>query len=203
MNNLPTEEQCLQYFDQYKVPQNIKDHCLNVQKIAVFIAKKLKEKGININLDLVSSAALLHDLFKMVTIVSIGTNKFHQQVFSEEELIMRKELMEKYPDMHEGEVSYLVFKDNYPELAVALRDMSNPEKESKSWEELIAHYADGRIFQNKVVDLQERFSYLVKAYPEKTDVFKKNYQELSNFENRMKEITGLQPDQLAEEISDG
>ena len=201
--DLPTEEQCLQYFEEFKVPRNIKAHCLKVRDVAVFLARKLNQTGENVNLDFVSRLSLLHDLFKVVTITSIEPNKFHQHIFSEEELQMRKELVEKYPGMHEGEVSHIIFKKDYPQLAIALKDMSDPEKEDKSWEEQIVHYADGRVFQNRIVTLPERFSYLVEAYPDKIALFEKNCIELHDFENKVKEIINLQPEQLANMVGNG
>ena len=81
--------------------------------------------------------------------------------------------------------------------------MSDPEKEDKSWEEQIVHYADGRVFQNRIVTLPERFSYLVEAYPDKIALFEKNGIELHDFENKVKEIINLQPEQLANMVGNG
>src|SRR3989338_4714643 len=99
---LPSEEQLLQYFEDYKVPRNILQHCLCVQKTALFLAKRLKLKHIPINVDLVLCAALLHDLFKAVAIDLTKQSKFHSYQPSAEELAMWKQLREKYPNMYEG-----------------------------------------------------------------------------------------------------
>ena len=61
---LPTQEQCLQYFEEYHVPENIKIHCLKVQEVANFIALNFKEK--EINKELISKLAILHDVFKQI-----------------------------------------------------------------------------------------------------------------------------------------
>ena len=51
MTRLPTEEQCLQYFEEFKVPSKIKEHCVKVKEAAVFVAKELNKQGLNINLE--------------------------------------------------------------------------------------------------------------------------------------------------------
>ena len=41
----PTREQCLRWYKELGTPQNIIDHVIAVNKVAVFLCKKLKEKG--------------------------------------------------------------------------------------------------------------------------------------------------------------
>ena len=50
-------------------PSHIVDHCLNVTKIAVRIARKLREKGYDVDMELVEIGAILHD---------IGRSKTHE-----------------------------------------------------------------------------------------------------------------------------
>ena len=76
MTKLPTEKQCLNYFNEYKVPSNIFKHCCKVQEVAVFLAEQLKQKGVPINADFVSCLAYFHDLCKMVAIKDFGVNEF-------------------------------------------------------------------------------------------------------------------------------
>jgi len=66
--NLPTHEQCIEILDEHEVPENVRKHCFSVNKVAVFLALKLKQKGIEINIDLVDRASLLHDLDKIKTL---------------------------------------------------------------------------------------------------------------------------------------
>jgi len=202
--NLPTERQCMDYFKQYKVPDNIFQHCLNVRKVAVFLANKVKEAGININVELVDRLALLHDLFKLVAIKSLEPNKFHNHDFSEEELEMRKQLQEKYPNMYEGDVAYDIFKNEFPELALALKNVSIPRNEGKTWEETIVHYADYRIFQNKVVSMSERLEYLQENYNTKPEGYWQTRKEhLQKNEQKIMQIIKMNPEDLAEAVENG
>ena len=50
---LPNELQCLKYFEEYKVPDNIFQHCLLVRKISIFLANELKKSGMDINIEFI------------------------------------------------------------------------------------------------------------------------------------------------------
>ncbi len=197
--NLPSEEQCFQYFEEYKVPQNIKEHCLKVKELANFLAKKLKEVGVEINLELVDRAAFLHDIFKVVVLKDIKPNKYHQHDFSAEQITMWKHLRKKYPHMYEGEVAYLVFKDDFPELALALKNGGNPRYENHSWEELVVHYADFRIFRGEVVPLKVREAYIQDFYPAKEGVWEAYFKKIKKEEEKIFNHLNFNPEELKEE----
>ena len=200
--NLPTEQQCIDYFQQYKVPQNIFQHCLKVREVAVFLAKRLQEAGVEINLEAVNCLALLHDLFKVVSLSSLGHPKYHQINPSEEEISMWKQLREKYSGMYEGEVAYLFFKDDYPEMAAALRNIGNPKHQGWKWEELVVHYADWRSFQNKIVNLKERLDYLKDVYMRDAEAWEEDEKRMLFFENKIMREINLNPNQLPKQIDD-
>ncbi len=192
---LPTEQQCQELFRKYKVPPNIKQHCEKVRETAVFLAKKLKEAGENINLDFVSKLALLHDLFKMVALKSPTPNKHHPRTFTEEEVQMWKQLREKYPGMNEGDVAHIILKNDYPELASSLQIMGAVNPENLSKEELITHYVDGRIFRAKVVSLQERLNYTREFYPYIIESAEKDFKKMIDFEDKLKKLN-INPEQI-------
>lgn len=162
---LPTEAQCQSYFTEYAVPGNINSHCHKVRDVANFIARTAQDAGAEINIKLVNCLALLHDLFKVVSFSELAPNKFHSYSFSEKEKAMWKRLREKFPNMHEGDVAYAVFNDEFPELAQALKNVSDARHQHPTKEEMIVKYADMRVFQNKVISLQERLVYLQERYP--------------------------------------
>jgi phosphohistidine swiveling domain-containing protein len=201
--NLPTTEQCMELFDRYKVPTNIKEHCLHVNKLAMFLAKKLKENNINLNLELVNSASLLHDLFKAVNIDLLKQSEHHPYTPSDEEIQMWKKLKLQFPDMEETEVAYQVFKEEYPQLANVLRDSSDYNNENKTWEEHLIIYSDARTLKNKVVTLSERFNYLMKVYPHKKDKFDICGLELKNFEQKITQLIKIDPGNIALEMKNG
>lgn len=201
--NLPTEEQCLQYFDEFKVPSNIKNHCLKVRDVALFIAKQLKENGSEINLDLVNSVALLHDLFKVVTINDLPPNKFYNFEFSGDELQMREHLREKYKDMHECDVAYLFFKDKFPELAKSLKYVSNTFNEDKKIEEEVAHYADWRILNNQIILLDNRLTDLKSRYGDGDGFWDSRVKIVLETEKRLFSQLNFNPEELVKRMQNG
>jgi HD superfamily phosphodiesterase len=63
--NLPTHKECLAIIKAHHVPQHIVNHSLAVAKLAVFLAQRLKEKGIAVDVNLVHRACLLHDIVRI------------------------------------------------------------------------------------------------------------------------------------------
>lgn len=165
--NLPTEQECLNYFEEYCVPRNIFEHCQSVRNLAVFLANKLKESGVEVNMEFVNCLALLHDLFKGATLKEFKPNKFHNYIFSEKEIEKCKELNQKFSGLYEGEIFYRIFYEKFPELAISTKNYCSPKNKNKSWEELLVYYADLRTFRNKIVSLHERIDYLSERYLEK------------------------------------
>lgn len=199
--NLPTEEQCLNYFDEFKVPRNIKNHCLKVREVAVFLARELQKKGIPVNVSFVSSLAFFHDMFKFVALEEPElSSRFHEYIFSEEEIKMRNVLRKKYPNKYECEVAHDLLKDRYPELALSLLKVSNPKEENRTWEELLVYYADWRVFQEKVVPLEERCAYLRQRYPRQGDEWEKYMEKIKKKEEEIFKLINLNPAELSGKI---
>lgn len=184
---LPTEQQCLNWYEEFKVPINVREHCLKVRDLSLFIAKELKKQGVNLSQELVECTALLHDLFKVVSLKELTPTKHHSYTFSAEETAMWRFLREKYPGMYEGEVAYLFFNDEYPELAFALKNVSDTKVKDKSWEELVVHYADWRVFRNEIVSLNDRVSYLQEAYPRGMEFWETEMNIIRSYEQKIGE----------------
>lgn len=197
---LPTEQQCQSYFATYVVPGNINSHCHKVREVADFIARTAQKSGADINIKLVNCLALLHDLFKVVSLPELTPNKFHSYSFSEKEKTMWKTLREKFQNMHEGDVAYAVFRDEFPELAVALKNVSNPYHQNPTMEEIIVKYADLRVFQNNVISLQERLAYLQERYP--SPKWPEHIVKLKKVEQQIKTMLNMNPDDIKHKMEE-
>lgn len=199
---LPTEEQCLAYFDKFKVPNNIKNHCLKVREVALFLAKELNKNNVSVNIDLVDKSALLHDLFKMATLDSLEPTEHHDNCFNDEEVKMWKHLRIKYPNMFENEIAHHLFKDDFPELAKTIKDACDPIKEDKTIEEEIVHYADYVVMGQKVILLNDRLEYLKNRY-QCEESYRKKYEELAfQIEKEIFNKLGFDPRELSEKIKE-
>ena len=56
--NLPSRDECYSILKEFEVPDGVMGHTELVNKIAVFLAKKLKQAGVDINVELVDRASL-------------------------------------------------------------------------------------------------------------------------------------------------
>jgi uncharacterized protein len=193
---LPTPQQCLDYFDQYKVPANIKAHCVKVQKVAVFIAEELHKVGADVDVEVVRAASVLHDLFKVVVLKSIESTADHKHDWSEEEIEMWKELREKYPGMYENEVAFEIFKDEYPEFAVVLRREGEHLLRERSLTDAIIHHADYILLRDGVISLDERFAYLRRVYQNTSEYWDEFLAYCKQEEARIFEKLPFTPEEL-------
>ncbi len=133
------------------MPENIRQHSLNVNNAAMQIAEKLKQSGENISLELVNAASLLHDLDKFRTLKDIHNHGYLAE-------------------------SWLAEK-GYETVGKVIRNHLMHElmkEESPVWEDKIVNYADKRVLNEKIVSLEKRFEYLRERYK---DFFKKEHEE--------------------------
>ena len=186
--NLPTEQQAQELFIKYNVPSNIKQHCEKVREVAIFLAQKLNENGLNLNIELIDKVALLHDLFKLVVLKTTEPNKFHPRKFTEEEIQMWKYLRENYPGMNEGDVTYEILKDKYLELSISIKNISMANPENLSPEEELIHYADWRVFRSELVPLHQKVAYVNEIYSHIMESNEKDYKKMLDFEERLRKF---------------
>ncbi len=203
---LPTDEQCLNYFEKYHVPGNILKHCKKVRDVAIFLAEELQKKGIDVNIELVGKASYLHDLFKVVVLEELTpSEQYHPEDYTEDEIAMWKQLREKYSGKYESEVAHEIFKDEFPELALVVKNSSDPYNMSKTWEELVVHYADWRITGEEIIVLDKRLVYLRQRYPRDDDAWDKYEHVIKADEEKIFENLPFQPEKLKDkmEINNG
>jgi len=200
---LPTPDQSLRYFDDYKVPGNIKAHCLRVRDVSRFLAEHLFQTGQTINVEFTDRLGIFHDLFKVVALSELKPNRFHDYVHTPEERAMWKKLRMQYPNMYEGEVAYLVFKDEFPELALALKKVSNPRETDFSWEEKIVHYVDVRVFQDTIVSIADRLVYLRERYPRNDNAWDLFEQKIRKLEQEIFSQLPFSPEDVKPLIEKG
>ncbi|PIN77131.1 hypothetical protein COV16_07280 [Candidatus Woesearchaeota archaeon CG10_big_fil_rev_8_21_14_0_10_34_8] len=164
---LPTRQQAESYFDKYKVPNNVKLHCFKVNKVSVFLAEKLIAKGENINLEIVDRLSLLHDIFKAIVIDNLEkpSEKFNYQP-DKEKVEFWNNMKITYKGMHETQLFYELFKDEFPEFSELVYNFGKHSifTSGKTREEQITHYADWRVFLDDIVPLKERIDDLFRRY---------------------------------------
>lgn len=140
---LPTRKECLKLLNEYKLLKNMQRHVLEVNKVANFLAKKLKEKRVDINLELVDRASLLHDLDKFHT---LKNKRGHGFIAAD---ILRKKGYKKLATIVNKHI---------------LSSILDKKTKLKIWEEKIVFYADKRVKGDRIVSLKTRFNDLKKRY---------------------------------------
>ncbi len=157
--NLPTEKECYELLEEYHVPAHVIRHSEQVRAVALFLGRKLKENGIDIDLDALNSAALLHDLMRTVDFSDIPSQS------SESDIHAWERIKDRYPGKRHGEAAYEFFKGKYPEMALIIRkhtfsavDSDDEMKRPITWEEKVLNYADKRVAHDKLVTMDERFT---------------------------------------------
>lgn len=202
--NLPTVERCYRLFEHYHVPKNIFEHCKKVSELATDIAKRLKAKGISLDVELVRIGALLHDFMKAVTIKDLSQTNAFGYTATKEEVDAWKALRKRFADKkHESEVTAELLKDKYPELAKFLLHegiLSSEAIMDRDWEEKVVHYADWRILGTKVVSLEQRFADFRVRYAHVIGTDEKRWLKVKAAERKAeKEIAdalGIQPQEI-------
>jgi len=146
--------------DEFGVPLHIRKHSLAVARLGVFLARKLKEKGISVDVDLVDRACLLHDLLRICDLEEAGYDRSRQAITDKDRAKWRQ-LRTRYRNLCHEDAAFALLREAYPELALAIRrhryDALLDEKDKPvTWEEKLVYYADKRVMHDRIVPLKER-----------------------------------------------
>lgn len=176
--NLPTKKQCFEFYKELETPKNIIEHVKKVNQVANFLAKKIKQKGYNIDLKLVDSVSFIHDLDKWYTLN-------HKEI------------------LHGDYTKQFLEKKGYPKLGFYARQhiIEVAILPYKTMEEKIIAYADKRVNGTKIVSLKERFEYINKKY-KAVDIEKRKFAEKLSYEieKEIFDIIKINPDDLEKEL---
>jgi len=191
--NLPTRKECQAIIEEYHVPPHIVKHSLAAAKLAVFLAQKLKEKGIAVDVNLVDRACLLHDIVRVCDFKESDCNRFEQPVTAEDKAKWQQ-LRAKYEGIPHEYAAYDILKDKYPALALTIKKhryiaVLDEEEKPNTWEEKLVYYADMRVMHEKIVSLEER---LTEAHKRNVHFYKTDAQRLSTIAKVDPLIYGLE-----------
>ena len=139
---------------EHRVPSHIVRHSLAVAKLAVFLSERLKEKGLPVDVALVDSACLLHDIFRICELEKSDYGK------SEQEVTYRGKTKLQQIKSHE-DAAYNLLKEKYPALALAVKKhrysaLLDEKERPRTWEEKLVYYADKRVMHDRIVSLKQR-----------------------------------------------
>ena len=174
---LPTPDECFRLMNQYHMLVNIKAHSITVGRVAEYIAVELHRSGQPISVELVLSAALLHDIGK-TSCLHNGAD--HSQVGSG--ICEKHGYVELAPIVRQ----HVILVDGFPENSIT-------EKE-------IVYYADKRVNHDQVVSLDSRLNYIVDRYglgdPKRHKAIEKNFEQCWLIERELFSWLDCSPDSL-------
>jgi putative nucleotidyltransferase with HDIG domain len=157
---IPTVEQCYELMKQCYMPRHVIRHCEVTADFAVELAKKIAENGIEVDIDFVHRACLLHDIMRACDFHEPLDDMFDEPI-SKKDREKWQQLSQQCEGLRHEDAAYEFLKNQYPELALAIKkhaykSLLEETAMPQTIEEKIVYYADKRIMHDKVVPLAER-----------------------------------------------
>ena len=140
----PSLEQCLDWWEVWDVPENIRRHSSVVARSAYVVAMKMRKKGISLDPILTHRAGLVHDLDKIDTLDEsvvhgvMGADFLDEQGYSKVGEIVRDHIMSTIIDAG---------------------------FESHSWENKLVFFCDKLVEGDELVPFDQRLTALKIRYP--------------------------------------
>ncbi len=192
-----TKKQKLELLRDY-LPENIVNHCIQVNKVAVFIGQEFIKNREDINLQALDTASLLHDIARVVDINDFTEEKFKS--YPKPKVQFWKELREKYKGTnHEiAGADILRKKGLEKEAKLLLKHGYHQIDNLNNWEEKIICYADKRVTHDKIVNLKDRLDDLTVRYAKGVldDKNKKIHQKLFKLEQEIFNKISITPEDV-------
>jgi putative hydrolase of the HAD superfamily len=163
----PSLAQCLDWWEVWEVPENIRRHSTVVAWSAYVLGMMMRKKGISLDPILAHRAGLVHDIDKMDTLEESGAHGVMGADFLVEQ---------GYPEVGEivrGHIMSTILHDDF---------------ESRSWENKLVFFCDKLVEGDELVPFDQRLAALKIRYPH---YVKKMEKAESGIWNLSDEICGM------------
>jgi putative nucleotidyltransferase with HDIG domain len=98
-DRIPTREECLSIMRANAAPEHVIRHCLAVSDVARRIGEALTAAGIPLDVELIASAALLHDIARTeAEHAQVGAELLRKQGFERIASIVSQHMDHRFPD---------------------------------------------------------------------------------------------------------
>ncbi|MDA3916178.1 MAG: HDIG domain-containing protein [Deltaproteobacteria bacterium] len=178
--NIPSQKKCFELIEQMNMMSHIIDHSITVANVAYYLSRKLKNRFHEIDIELVTSAALLHDITK--------TRSF------------------KTKESHSATGGELLTGLGYPETGGIVRQhiiLDSYTMNSSVSEQEIVNYSDKRVLHDQVVLLEKRLSYIHNKYGTQRgfkEGIKIMWAKTVNLEKKIFSHLDIKPEELSRNI---
>ena len=150
------------YWDDFACPMHVRAHQKQVAKVGVQISQALLDANILVDINMVNTACLLHDMARVCDFKKLERESFPETI-TDDKWAKWLALREQFKGMNHGDIACgALLEDNYNKTAQLIRlhmstsILSEPEKFS-FLEIALVYYADKRVKHEEIVDLAERF----------------------------------------------
>ena len=177
---IPTQKECFRLIRKMEMMDHIVDHSVMVSHVSLFLCRSLKKRYPNLNTELVTSAALLHDITKTR---SFTTGEIHSDTGGQ----MLSNL--GYPEVGEIIRQHVVL-DEYSDQP----PVTNQE---------IVNYSDKRVLHDRIVSLNRRLMYIERTYVKSEKLkqrFKRMRQQSIDLESKLFRFLSITPSQLSDAV---
>jgi len=141
----PTVAQCLEWWDEWKLPENVQRHVTQVAGAAYKLSVRMRQAGIDVDPILTHRAGLLHDLDKIDTLHKAGRHGHVSAAFLAER---------GYPQLAD------IVRNHLLDMFLA-RDVP-----TLPWEMKLVNYVDKLVEGDRIVLLPTRLFALKQRYPQ-------------------------------------
>lgn len=178
---IPSEKECFRLICETKMMEHIVAHSVRVCQVAVLISDHLKDRGFDLNRELVRASALLHDITK--------TRSFETK---ENHALTGCQFLSGLGYAEAGDiVRQHVRLDVYGDSEI-------PNEAE------IVNYADKRVLHDQVASLGQRLGYIMEKYnisPEYNERIRYTWEKTGELENKLFKYLPFSPEDLEGLIS--
>lgn len=171
----PDRQQCEKLLNEYGTPEHVKGHCRAVADTACKIAEALNEHGYNLNIPLIMSAGLLHDIARVEDRHwDVGAELMDKLGYTEESKIIKVHM------------TYSPFSD--------IENLTETD---------MVCLGDRVVLEDEYVGLDRRIDYIIDKAIKKgnfgaKDIILKKKEETRKFIDKIEDVIGCTLDQLME-----
>lgn len=150
------------FYEEWGTPLHVRTHIKQVTNVATQLANAFIKKNEIINLNLLYSAVMMHDIARVCDFHELNKDNFIEEI-TDEKWEKWKDLRKKCAGIHHANVARDFFKKlNYlktAELIYAHKSRVIAEESGllNTLEKKIIYYSDKRVKHDEIVSLKERF----------------------------------------------
>ncbi len=157
---VPSLEQVEQLSNEFHTPFHVRNHEKGVEKVASQFAKNFLKNGVIVDLNLIKTASLLHDLVRIVNFKEIIFDDFcEEEKITDEKICFWNNIRESHGHMHHGEAASEILRERG---FISCADVVERHKsraifeELRTFEEKIVYLADKKVLHDKIVTIAQR-----------------------------------------------